>query len=136
MKKFDDPIVVENELKNANNVAIVTVAMPLPVQGAHAGEKLDIKISALAAKSLKGGRLFMIPMLAPRADVKVILGWASGQLVLDDEKQPTSATIREGGVLIEDILPEEIHDDSFTLVIHPGMAARELATAIADQINE
>src|SRR4051812_20090331 len=136
MKKFDDPVVLESELKNANNVAIVSVSMSVPAHGAHAGEKLDVKVSALAAKSLKGGRLFIIPMLAPRADVKVILGWASGQLVLDDDKQPTSATIREGGVLNEDILPEEIHDDTFTLVIHPKMAGPELASAIAYQINE
>jgi flagellar basal body P-ring protein FlgI len=57
-------------------------------------------------------------------------------VTLDDDKHPTEGTIRGGGVLIEDILPEEIKDDTFTLVIHPNMAARELATAIADQINE
>src|SRR3954465_9801336 len=51
MKKFDDPVVIESELKNANNVAIVSVSMSVPAHGAHAGEKLDVKVSALAAKS-------------------------------------------------------------------------------------
>ena len=136
MKRLDDPVQLDKELKNAKNVAIVSLSMPVPAQGVHAGERLDVKVSAIAAKSLKGGRLFIVPMYAPRADVKMILGSASGDLVLDDEKNPAKATIREGGVLIEDVLPEEIRDSTFTLVLHPQLASRELATAIADQINE
>jgi flagellar P-ring protein FlgI len=136
LKRFDDPVLLERELKNANNVAIVTLSMPIPPQGAHSGEKLDVKVSAVAAKSLKGGRLFVVPMIAPRADVKMVLASASGPLTVEDEKHPTEATIRQGGVLIEDILPERIEDNTFTLVIHPEMASAELATAIAEQINE
>src|SRR4029079_13935222 len=96
----------------------------------------DVKVSALAAKSLKGGRLFAVPMMAPRADVKMSLASASGALALDDDKNPTEATIHGGGVLIEDVLPEEIKDNTFVLVLHPKMASRELASAISDQINE
>jgi len=136
MKRFDDPVAIEKELKNANNVAIVTLSMPIPAQGAHSGERLDVKVSALAAKSLRGGRLFIVPMLAPRADMKVVLASASGELMLDDEGHATEATIHGGGVLIEDVLPEEIKGNQFTLVLHPIMATRELATAVADQINE
>lgn len=135
MKRFDDPVLLDKELKDAKNVAIVSLSMPIPAQGAHAGDRLDVKVSAIAAKSLKGGRLFIIPMYAPRADVKMILASASGDLTLDNDN-PAKATIREGGVLIEDILPEDIHNNTFTLVLHPQIASRELATAIADQINE
>ena len=136
LKRFDDPVLLERELKNANNVAIVMLSMPIPAQGAHSGEKLDVKVSALAAKSLKGGRLFVVPMIAPRADVKMVLASASGPLTVEDDKHPTEATIRQGGVLIEDILPEAIENNTFTLVLHPEMASAELATAIAEQINE
>jgi flagellar P-ring protein precursor FlgI len=136
MRRFDDPVLLERELKNANNVAIVTLSMSVPTQGAHAGEKLDVKVSALAAKSLKGGHLFVVPLYAPRADVKMVLASATGGLVLPDDKHPTEAIIPGGGALIEDILPEEIRDNTFTLVLHPKMASRELASAIADQINE
>ena len=135
MKRFDDPILIDKELKNAKNVAIVSLSMPIPSQGAHSGDRLDVKVTAIAAKSLKGGRLFIIPMYAPRADVKIVLGSANGDLTLDNDN-PARATIREGGVLIEDILPEEIHNNTFTLVLRPQLASRELATAIADQINE
>ncbi len=136
MKRFDDPVAIEKELKNASNVAMVTLSMPIPSQGVHAGERLDIKVSAIAAKSLKGGRLFFVPMLAPRADVKMILASASGDLKLDDENHPTEATITDGGVMIEDVLPEPIKNNKFALILHPKDASRLMATAIADQINE
>src|SRR4051812_49355339 len=44
MKRFDDPVAIEKELKNANNVAIVTLSMAIPPQGAHSGERLDVKV--------------------------------------------------------------------------------------------
>jgi flagellar P-ring protein precursor FlgI len=136
MKRFDNPVALEKELKNANNVAIVALSCKVPPQGAHSGEPLDVKVSALAAKSLKGGRLFMVPLFAPRTDVKVVLASASGDLVLPDESNPTEATIRGGGVLIEDVLPDELHNNQFTLVLAPNAASPEKATTIADQINE
>ncbi len=136
MKRFDDPILLDKELKNANNVAIVMLSVKVPAHGAHTGEELDVKVSALAAKSLKGGRLFIVPLFAPRTDMKVVYGSASGELMLDDASNPTEATIRGGGVLIEDILPEELKDNQFTLVLDPNAASHEKAAAIADQINE
>jgi flagellar P-ring protein FlgI len=137
LRRFDNPITLEKDLKNAKNVAIVLLSVSIPPQGVHAGDSLDVKVSAIAAKGLKGGRLLVVPLYAPRADVKMILASASsanGDLV--EGAVPTEATIRHGATMIQDVLPEEIRNNSFTMVIHPGMAARELATAIADQINE
>jgi flagellar P-ring protein FlgI len=131
--QFGNPV-NEKDLKNAKNVAIVSLSVIIPPQGAHSGESLDVKVSALAAKNLKGGRLLMVPVYFPRKDVKIILASASGDLTTGDT--PTEATIRLGATMIQDVLPEEIKNNTFTLVIHPGMAARELTTAIADQINE
>jgi flagellar P-ring protein precursor FlgI len=137
MKHFDNPALLEKELKNANNVAIVAVKVAIPIQGAHSGERLSVKVSSVgAAKSLKGGQLFITPLLAPRGDVKIVLGSASGELILEDEKHPTTATIPNGGVLVEDILPEEIKNGQFTLVLHNNAATAETASAMADQINE
>lgn len=133
LAQFDNPV-GEKDLKNARNVAIVSLSVSIPPQGVHSGESLDVKVSALAAKSLKGGRLLVVPLIAPRKDVRIILASASGDLVVADT--PTEATIRLGATMIQDVLPEEIKDNTFTLVVHPGMAARELTTAIADQINE
>jgi len=138
MGQFNSPVMIDKELKSANNVAIVMISMSIPTPGAHSGEKLDIKISAIgASKSLAGGQLFQVPMYAPLGNgKKAVLGWAKGALQIPDEKHPTQAIIKGGGVLIEDILPEEIKDNTFVFVLHPDRASRELASAIADQINE
>ena len=136
MKHFDDPTQLARDVKNANNVAIVSVTMQIPPEGARAGERLDIEVTSIGgAKSLKGGRLFIIPMISPQTNLKNILGWASGDVVLDDESTPTRGIIRGGGVLITSILPTAIHGD-FTLVLHPNTANMETAAAIADRINE
>jgi len=136
MKRLDDPVLLDKELKTANNVAIVMLSVSVPAQGAHAGQQLDVKVTAIAAKSLKGGRLGIVPLIAPRTDQKVVLGWASGEIFLDDESHKTAGTIRGGGKLIQDILPEEIHGNAFCLVLNPNAASAEKASAIADQINE
>jgi flagellar P-ring protein precursor FlgI len=140
LKRFDDPIALDKELKNANNVAIVTLSMMIPKEGSHSGEKLDVKVSALAAKSLRGGRLFIVPMYSPVAPppgvLKEHLATASGTLRITNDLHPTEATITGGGTLLTDFLPEEITENKFTLVLHPRNATRELATAIAEQINE
>ncbi|HUO10349.1 MAG TPA: flagellar basal body P-ring protein FlgI [Phycisphaerae bacterium] len=136
MKHFDDQVQYAKDVKNANNVAIVSVTMKIPSEGARAGEKLDVEVTSIGgAKSLKGGRLFIIPMIAPQVNVKWILGWASGNVVLDDDTVPTRGIIRGGGVLIKDILPHAVQGE-FTLVLHPNAATMETATAVADRINE
>ena len=136
MKRFDDPVVSEKELKSAINVAIVSVTMRIPDGGAREGDRMDVEVTSIgAAKSLKGGRLFIVPMIAPVTNVKIIEGWASGNVVLEDETNPTKGTIRNGGVLINNILPEEVKGE-FTLVLRPNAANMETATAVADRINE
>ena len=136
MKHFDDGVQMVKDVKNANNVAIVSVTMKIPAEGAREGEALDVEVTSIGgAKSLQGGRLFLIPMISPRTDVKMILGSASGDIVLDDPSTPTRGIIRGGGVLTTSILPVAIHGD-FTLVLHPNTATMETAAAIADRINE
>ena len=117
MRRFDDPVLLEKELKNANNVAIVMLSAKLPAHGVNTGDRVDVRVSAVAAKSLKGGHLFIVPLLAPRTDVKVVLASASGELVVEDDSVPTQAVIRGGATMIEDVLPEEIKGDAFTLVL-------------------
>jgi flagellar P-ring protein precursor FlgI len=136
MRKFDQQVMGEKELKNAGNVAIVSISVRVPEQGAHQGDKLDIRISAVgAAKSLKGGRLFMSRLLAPDPNRRIILGHASGDVLVEDDALPTQGLIKAGGILDADILPEEI-GDRFTLVLRPNTATAEMATIVADQINE
>jgi len=153
LKRLQDPIAIEKELKNANNVAIVTVSVTVPPAGAHAGDKLDVRVSAVAAKSLKGGRLFIMPLHSHDPRDKdpndpgqlMVYGYAQGDLTLDDETTPTQAVIRAGktggGQLTADFVPEIFALDAngnktFSLLVQPSKAGFGMATAIADQINE
>ncbi|HVX86034.1 MAG TPA: flagellar basal body P-ring protein FlgI [Phycisphaerae bacterium] len=135
LKRFQDPVQVDTELKNANNVAIVSLSVKVPAHGVNSGDRLDVRVSALAAKSLKGGHLFIGPLVAPRTDVKMILGYASGQVLVDDDSVPTGGVIKGGAVMTEDVLPEEVKGDTFTLVLRPEAASLERANAVADTIN-
>ncbi len=136
MRRFDDPVLLEKELKNANNVAIVMLSAKLPAHGVNTGDRVDVRVSAVAAKSLKGGHLFIVPLLAPRTDVKVVLASASGELVVEDDSVPTQAVIRGGATMIEDVLPEEIKGDAFTLVLRTAAQGVQRATAVAEAINQ
>jgi len=137
LKKFDDPVLLDKELKNANNVALVSISVKIPAQGAHIGDKLDVHVSALAgAKSLEGGRLFITPLLVPLPDQKIILGRASGEVTLNDKNIPTVGVVKVGGILEMDMPPEEEIIDRFTLILQPQAANPETASTIADQINE
>jgi flagellar P-ring protein FlgI len=133
--QYDDAVRMEKELKSAKNVAVVHISMALPAQGVHSGERMDITVSSIAAKDLRGGRLVIVPLFAPDRNMKMTLAWASGDLPVDGQNK-TKVVIRGGGVMIEDVLPEDVKADGFTLVLHPNLASRELAAAIADQINE
>ncbi|HEY4330262.1 MAG TPA: flagellar basal body P-ring protein FlgI [Phycisphaerae bacterium] len=136
LNRFDFYTPVEPYAIDSNNYALVSLSMLIPPGGAHAGERLDIKVSALAAKSLKGGCLAYVPLFTARGDAKIALASAGGPLILSDEKHPTEAVTAERGVLIQDVLPDEINDNTVTFIIQASPASYELAVAIADRINE
>jgi len=141
LTKFGDPVILSKEMKNVGNVAIVLISATIPAQGAHEGDRLDIRVSAVGgAKSLKGGRLFPAPLQSPHPNLRTIFAVASGNLTLDDESVPTQAVIyagRTGGAqMLEDIRTDNYSTGRFTLVLNPEFASFSRATAIADQINE
>jgi flagellar P-ring protein precursor FlgI len=138
LNNFNDPVQVASELKAANNVAIVALSVEVPPQGARAGERLDVKVSAVAAKSLQGGRLFMVPMVNYAKDPgsQFVFASASGALELDDEKNPNGATIKRGAVLVRDIRQNNVKNNQFTLVLRPSLASFALASTISDVIND
>ena len=72
---------IEKEMANAKNVALVFVEVTIPPSGAQQGDKLSCKVSAISAKSLEGGNLMLTHLLGPRADRPVVFALASGQAV-------------------------------------------------------
>lgn len=98
--RFANPIGSPDELKNVRNVAIVTVEATLPQDGAREGERIDVYVSAEAAKSLAGGRLLLTPLVGPHPDdPRGVIAMASGPLQIEDPERPTVARIAQGATL-------------------------------------
>ncbi len=157
--RFANPIRGLEEFKNVKNVAIVTVEATLPENGVREGERIDVFVSAEAAKSLAGGRLLITPLVSPNADDPRVMAMASGPLQLEDPTRPTVARIAQGATLEQDwvhtyvalgrdlavaraggasrsalwIRPDAAY---VTLVIDEPHAGWAVAYAIAQSINE
>lgn len=154
-KKFANPVLTLDELKAAKNVAIVQVEATLPMDGAREGDRVDVVVSAMGpAKSLKGGRLLMTPLVGPNPeDARGVMALASGPLQLEDPVVPTVARISQGATLEQDWihsyiaagrdLPPQVRDREgvqpdepyVTLVIDEPHAQWAVAYTIARTLN-
>jgi flagellar P-ring protein precursor FlgI len=126
--------IVEKELSNAKNVAMVLVQATIPAQGVIQGDKIDCTVSAISAKSLEGGVLIQTLLLGPRGDI--VYGIASGPLALDDPKLPTTGRIANGCKMEQSVKNPFVQDNRVTLVIHPTHTSFATAQLIADRINQ
>jgi flagellar P-ring protein precursor FlgI len=134
--KFNDPTSVQ-ELANAANIAIVSLTATVPANGVRNGDHLDVYMTSIgAAGSLRGGRLFVTPMIGPRPG-SGIFALAEGPLVIEDPSTPTVAVAKQGCVMEAD-LPAHYIDDhgQFTLVIDDPSASWTMASTIAKIIND
>lgn len=111
--RMANPVGLAEELKNAKNVAIVLVEATLPPNGVREGDRIDVQVSAAAAKSLAGGRLVVTPLIAATAlsmrgdaagAAPEVLAFASGPLVVSDPKAARTAVIRNGATIESSIL--------------------------------
>jgi flagellar P-ring protein precursor FlgI len=125
---------VEKELTNAKNVAMVLVQATIPSQGAIQGDKVDCSISALSAKSLEGGNLVQTLLLGPRGDI--VFGIANGSITLDNPKIPTTGRIANGCKMEQSVKNPFVQDNRVTLVLHPTHSSFATAQIIADRINQ
>ncbi|HEV3344322.1 MAG TPA: flagellar basal body P-ring protein FlgI [Pirellulales bacterium] len=124
------------ELKDARNVALVSVTTTVPAAGARQGDKIDCMVSSIgAAKSLEGGRLFITAMMGPQAEGTRIYAFCEGALHLDDTKFPTTARIHDGCRLEEDFLNVFVKNNKITLVLDEHHADFEVAQEVAELIN-
>ncbi len=147
--KFADPSSVA-DLANASNVAVVSVTATLPKDGVNSGDHLDVRVmSNGAATSLRGGMLYMTPLLGPNVSLytphdaagnalrPIPYALANGPVVLDDASVPTNGVVK-GGAVMEADLPAKYVDrmGRFTLIIDAPSASWTLASTIAKQIND
>lgn len=123
------------ELKDAKNVALVMVTVTVPA-GAQRGDALDCHVSALSAKSLVGGRLFMTPLLGPDLKSRRVYALAQGQLELDNEQKAPVAAMVHGGARLEESFPgPDFSDGKLVLILDRNRADYQVASDIAELIN-
>lgn len=131
-----DANTVASELKNAKNVALVALSATLPISGVREGDLVDVHISAVgAAKSLAGGRLFLVPLTGP-LPTSPVYAYAEGLVIIDDDEHATNGIIRKGAQLVQDVMTRHFDDmGRITLVINEESATWPVAHNLANQIN-
>ena len=124
------------ELKDAKNVALVTVTATVPSGGARQGDELDCMVSSIgAAKSLAGGELFITSMQGPQVEHDRVFAFAQGPIHLDDSKSQTRGRVHRGCRLEEDFQNVFVKDNKITLVLDEYHADFEVTQEIAELIN-
>ena len=151
LAKMGNQTILE-ELKETKNVAIVAITARMPEQGARNGEQLDVRVNSIgAAQSLRGGRLYVTPLLGPTQELfvaqsrgadgrvyedKLPFALAEGAILVEDPTVPTVATIRKGATMEVDLPTEQIdRAGRVTLVIEDPSASWTMASLIAKTIN-
>jgi flagellar P-ring protein precursor FlgI len=137
MQLMGKPVNAAAELKDAKNVALVAVAATVPAAGARQGDRLDCVVSSVgAAKSLKGGRLFLMPLLGPEdPQHPKVYAFGEGAITIEDNETPTTGRIHGGCRLEEDFFNPFVKEGKITLVLDAHHADFQAAADVADWIN-
>lgn len=137
LRIMGSPVAQARDLRDFDNVAVVLVSATVPATGARQGDRIDCFINSVgAAKSLRGGRLFLCPLLGPNPADTRTYALAEGPVVIEDPEVPTSARIAGGAILEQDIFNLFSLDNAFTLVIDSRHADFHTAAEIAHEINK
>jgi flagellar P-ring protein precursor FlgI len=130
------------ELKDAKNVALVTVSAIVPAAGVRQGDRIDCTVASVgSAKSLVGGRLFLTPLMGPvpphsiRPDDRRVYALAEGPITIEDASVPTTGRIHGGCRLEEDFNNVFVKDGKITLVLNENHAEFQVAEDVAELIN-
>jgi flagellar P-ring protein precursor FlgI len=139
-RKFHQPVLSSDDLKTANNVALVAVEAAIPEFGGREGQTLDVVVSAFSAKSLMGGQLLTTPLqfaLFDETDPETqrILAFAGGRVHIPDPANPRRGLIRGGCTLEADFFYNFILDGCITLVLEDEHAGFQWAQLVARAIN-
>lgn len=147
------PVETLDELKDADNVAIVSLEVVVPETGAREGDRLDVHVTSIgAAKSLRGGRLLVTPLIYHQSHVDGVFANCRGRLRIPDSETETTAVIANGATMEQDVLFSFLASGSelltlfgnswiepslqyITLVIDGPHAGWALASEIANTID-
>ena len=136
MEQGGNPIPDITELAGGRSVAMVMVTCKVAREGMRAGDQLDCYVTTMNnAKSLRGGRLFLTPMLGPLPG-QGVFGFASGAITLEGEVE-TTGRVRNAASIVTDWRPVTVQPDgTVRLVIEPEYANWTTARLIANTVND
>lgn len=141
------------EIEGAKNVAMVMIEAVIPDDGAREGDRLDVNVTALAAKSLEGGRLLSTPLTYHDPHVEGLFAFAQGRIVLEGQTK-TAGVIRAGARMERDVLMHVVATGSelraiglmspwiepeqtyITLVLDDAHAGWSMAAAVAQAVDK
>ena len=83
MEQFGSEIQSLADVESSKNTAIVMVEAEIPAHGAREGGMFDIRVTAVAAKSLEGGQLLSTPLVYHDRNVDGLFAFAQGRIMLD-----------------------------------------------------
>ncbi len=153
MERFGVHVDSLKDVEASKNTAVVLIETTIPDHGGREGELLTVHVTALAAKSLAGGRLLTTPLIYHDRSVEGLYAFASGPIVAD-ELAPATGFIRNGGRLERDVFinvvasGEQLHaaglmspwiqpyQTYITLVLDDSHAGWSMATSIAQAVDK
>jgi len=153
MEQFGSRVDSLSDIESSKNTAIVMVEAEIPAHGAREGERFDIRVTAVAAKSLNGGQLLSTPLVYHDRNVEGLFAFAQGRIVLDGTTG-TTGVIRGGARMEQDVFINVIATGSelqaagirnpwierqntyITLVLDDAHAGWSLAASIAQAVDK
>mgnify|MGYP005849744601 CR=1 FL=1 len=142
-QRYEQNLVALDELAGDNNAAIVLVEVQTPKDGWRTGERLDVIVTALRAKSLEGGQLLATPLQVAPLPANPPPGmdriWAiagGGPIELNTGRVTTRGIIRGGAVMETDWHHSFIQDRTLTLVLDDPQAGFPEAQMVARALQQ
>ncbi|MCA9113783.1 MAG: flagellar basal body P-ring protein FlgI [Planctomycetaceae bacterium] len=144
LKLMNTPAAID-ELRDADNVAVVLIEATIPRTGIRAGQQIDCYVSSfMGAQDLRGGRLLAAPLETSQIEAggrrnDVAVGLASGAIQIEDPVVPTTGVIKSGVSLLqgfESAFIDRRRGNIITLLLDPSHSSFHSSSEVARVVNE
>ena len=102
LERFGAQVDAVADVESSKNTAIVMIEAIIPDHGAREGDQLDVRVTAIAAKSLVGGQLMPTPLIYHDRSVDGLFGFAHGRII-PDPNTTTTGVVRDGARMERDV---------------------------------
>lgn len=135
LKNHGNPVASLRELERSKSAALVIVTCTIPIAGAVVDDRIDVAVSVVnSASSLKGGRLFLCPLIGPYADSPTF-AFAEGPIDIEDTTTPTTGRVRGGARMVRTTREIDTTSATLDLIVEPHFAGWGPASQIASAID-